>query len=815
MNDIVSIGSGFLSSLFSSEIFQKIEDVKVKKSLEHIAYTIDKFVDEVDVSHRDSIQTLLLEYLCSYIKADNGLDEKITSSYLEECQKQLKFYLNNDERYKIESCVNFINNELMSLMSLDGIVIWQELKYFRSEFADVVSRISKEVDQQTNQEMFRNNQKEEFVRIWKDILFLNKGEENNQLLTLENLYILPNYSLCKYGRGRIEKIEGIVPLDEKISEFLSNDNKKGMIIYGIPGIGKSSLVNFIAGNEERLNKYRRKIIYISVQNLDVEVIQKESLLESIIRFLECPKEKFKNCVCILDGLDEIQSNVDINNVLGRFMLELPKQKIKTIITSRDNIVEYSNLGDRVLIIELELFTVSEIERFNCKYKKYRDVQFNVKEIKKNNIEVLGIPLMLYFVHALNLKINDVLDKSKLYNKVFSGIYDKCRIEYLDLNDQRKKESNWGMPVLVELSNKMKKDFDFIAQIIAFEIFKQDKESQDIKKIRSILENNTLLDENSKMRYPVSNFYQISANSIKFVHRSFYEYFLSEHLYITIVNNFDNSEVLVESLLPILKANYINNEIKDFLLYKIQTDKELSNKSSVYFYMQKIVNLIFETAEINYKNEEKARIFFNMLLVLEIFHKIHDRGIYKDIYRKYPDRFIRLLMNYQIYKGNECGKLNLQYFDFGKASLSFVNLSDSDLSNCYFDDANLDYAQLVNCYISKTQFSRVNLNYTLFNNSSIVRVRFNRCELCFTSFLNASLSQIKFGEDEFGSGLNVVLIDSINYQQINMDLSNSFVCNLERELNHNDDFKSSTLNKYNISQYNNFIFYKENMGENLE
>lgn len=698
-------------------------------------------------------------------------------------------------------------------MSLEGIVIWQELKHFRNEFADIVSRIGKEAAQQTNQVMFRNNQKEEFVRIWKDILFLNKGEENNQCLTLENLYILPNYSLCKYGRGRIEKIKGIVPLDELISEFIGNDNKKGMIIHGILGIGKSSLVNFIAGNEERLNKYRRKVIYISVQNLDVEVIQEKSLLESIIRFLECPKEKFKNCVCILDGLDEIQSNIDINNILGRFMLELPKQKIKTIITSRNNIVEYSNLGDRVLIVELELFTATEIEKFNCKYKKYRDIQFNVEEIKKNNIEVLGIPLMLYFVHALNLKINDVLDKSKLYNKVFSGIYDKCRIEYLDLNDQREKESNWGMPVLVELSNKMKQDFDFIAQIIAFEIFKQDKESQDIKKIQSILENNTQLDEISKLRYPVSNFYQITLNSIKFVHRSFYEYFLSEYLYITIVNNLDNREALVENLLPVLKVNYINNEIRDFLSYKIRTDKELSNKSSAYFYMQETVSLIFETAETNYKNEENAHIFFNILLVLEIFHELHDRGIYKDVYRKYPDRFIRLLMNYQIYKGNECGKLNLQYFDFGKASLSFVNLSDSDLSNCYFDDAYLDYAQLVNCYISNAQFSRVNLNYTLFNNSIINRIRFNRCELCFTSFLNAKLSQIKFGEDELG--LNVVLVDSINYQHVDADLSNSFVCDFERRLNYNDDFKSSTLNKYDVRQYIEFIFYKENMGENLE
>lgn len=111
MNDILSVGSGFLSSVLASGIYQKIEDVKVKKSLEHIANTIDIFIDEVDESHRDGIQTMLLEYLCSYIKADNGLNEEITDYYLEEHQKRLKFYLNKDERYKIKECIDFINNE--------------------------------------------------------------------------------------------------------------------------------------------------------------------------------------------------------------------------------------------------------------------------------------------------------------------------------------------------------------------------------------------------------------------------------------------------------------------------------------------------------------------------------------------------------------------------------------------------------------------------------------------------------------------------------------------------------------------------------
>lgn len=792
MDNMESFGIDILTSLLSSALYEKINDQKVKRCFEQILIEVEKNMATIDSCHKDYIQGKVLEYFYFYIKSDGVLNIELPYDFIGNCENNAPFYMLNDERKKLAKCIDIINSGIVSLMSFDHQIFQREFVNIREDLNKIMMMLKPLVD--TNKKSqnkndaksnwqitdeIENNRKKEFLEIWKEILFLNRGEKDNENLTLENLYVVPDYYRWRYSGEKKERLKSEQPLEELLSDFINNDHKKGLIIYGGPGIGKSSLVNYIAGKEENFNKYKKKFIYIDAQGLEIEEMKKEALSDSILKFLGCTKKNFENSICILDGFDEIQSGTHLDDILSKFMQNIVKLKVKVIITCRDNAIDCSNLGERVSVIELKTFDEERIRTFSNKYKEYRNVQFDINEMGKNkeyNEEVLGIPLMLYFVHALDLKMSDAVDKCKLYNKVFSGIYDKCRIEYLDSRDQIKRDSNWGMPVISEISEKMKKDFDRIAQMIAFEIFKQDKEWQNKQEIEKILkENENIKEKMSIERYPISNFYQISRGNIKFAHRSFYEYFMSEYIYRTILENLSDNSKMADNLIEIICRNYINNEIKSFLEYKINNGKENLGRNSIYAEIENITENILIRCEESYKSEEKARIFFNMLAIFQMFHTINGVGNYKEIYQKNPDLFRILLTNFQLYRGNECGRLDLQYINFRGGNLEYINFIYADLSNCLFDRSSLLHARLEKCLIFKTQFVKSDLSHTSFRDSIVYRVVFNLCEFYFTDFLRTSISESKLKKGDFQKCISI-LVDSGNYKDIDIDLKNSFIFN---------------------------------------
>lgn len=767
MNDIVSVGVGLLSNILSSDTYQKIQDCEFKNKIKKIAESIDEIVDSIaDPVHRDYIQCKLLNYL----DFNNDIYEKDQEYKIEKFIRDAPIFINKEEKEKIADCFSIINSGLQESISKENVVILNELKSLKLELLEALKKKNDD-SINSNSEKIKNNQKEDYLKVWKSVLFLNRGEANSKDLTLENIYVVPEYQEYTYSNGKSEMLDGEAPLETVIYNFINNENRKGLIVYGSPGIGKSSLVNYNAGKENNFNIHGKKFIYIGMQYLDIDEIQDKSLLAAIVKFLECTEKDLTNSICILDGLDEIQSEVNLNEIIGKFLLVIPKYNMKAIITSRDNIIKYSDLGNRVTILKLKPFSSENIEKFNTNYKKYQDISFDPNEVKGKNLDVLGIPLMLYFVHALNLKMSDTQDKCRLYDKVFSGIYDKCRIEYLDVKDNITKESNYGMPLISGVSEQMKIDFDKIAKLIAYETFKSDRELQDVKKIKNLLAMRDDIDEMSKKRYPISNFYNTNKNYIKFVHRSFYEYFMAQYLYSIISENIDSVDKMVNNLIPVIKENYINDEIKSFLIYKLEGSNKKYKKSACYTQMEKTTNKILKNCEKSYKDIEKSHIFYNILCIFGIFHQINGQGNYKQIYKTNPSLFITLLSVYQIYKGNECGNLDLRYLNFSKGNLYGVDFSDSDMSNCLFNDAGLNYAQVNYCNIFNAQFSRSYLNMAAFMGSHIKSVKFNHCNLFFTNFLETQLDCCEFNESEPPI---VLLLDNNNYKDVDCYLGDSYI-----------------------------------------
>lgn len=799
MDDKVSVMIGLITNLISSRAYDKIQSETEHRRFQEIQALIDDRMNKISSDHRDYFQEKALAIVYSYYKGEALVDD---------IGEPCGFYISNDENMQYKRCIEEIERKMSDQLSWGDNVLRSGQKRILHKMDEVLTEL-----QDTNKgeaymtvtdqisTKFSNNQKDDFLNIWKGIMFLNKGEEDNEGLTLENLHVVPDYRVWSHIGREMRPLDANLPLENKLQDFFNNENKKGMIIFGAPGIGKSSMVNYIAGHEEMLNKYRKRFIYIQAQNLDATNPQKNTLLDMITSFLKCTEDNLENCVCILDGLDEILVDVDLNQAVAQFMSGLTKIKMKAIITTRDNIIDYSKLGDRVVIIELKLFGYKEIEEFSRKYKRYRNVKFDIQEVQRNNKDVLGIPLLLYIVHALDLQMSDAEDKCRLYNKVFSEIYDKCRFEYIDQKDGITKESNWGMPVVQEVDFPLKEQFDTIAQTIAFEIFKDDKEWQSISKIGNILNKNRELDDLSKKKYPMSNFYHIGKNKIKFYHRSFYEYFLSEFLFSIIINIVDNNlciDVLIEKLIKAISENYINDEVKNFLEYKIASSQICSDRKAkrraIYHQMENITCSIMEKCEHIYMSREKACIFFNILLIFNIFHKVNDEGNYKEIFINNPLVFKRLLANFQLYKRTDTGKLNLQYMKFVEENLCFMDFSNSDLSNSFFHIVNLNYAKLSSCNIKKAQFNTVILTFTIFYDSILIGTVFLNCEFFLTNFIKAKVDKRLF--EKYERRLYLCLDDE-NYKNVNKELSACYVYDKENDT---------------LDTYNNFIHMRENLAE---
>ena len=90
---------------------------------------------------------------------------------------------------------------------------------------------------------FKNNKKENYVDNWNSRLFLHQ-DQNEQPITLENTFIMPDYKMLKSVGGI--GFSSNDTLKEIIDKFKQFQKTSTMLITGVPGIGKSSITSWIA-----------------------------------------------------------------------------------------------------------------------------------------------------------------------------------------------------------------------------------------------------------------------------------------------------------------------------------------------------------------------------------------------------------------------------------------------------------------------------------------------------------------------------------------------------------------------------------------
>ena len=540
---------------------------------------------------------------------------------------------------------------------------------------------------------FQKNKKQDYIKNWNNRMFLHQDNDKNPI-TLADAFIIPNFKVHKSVK-RMEFLDDDT-LDKIIEKFVEYDKTTTMLITGVPGIGKSSITSWIA------NKYRNDDRFIILRFRDWKRSELDNgLLSCICKVLRCENEELEHRILILDGYDEMKSLEKRKHLINVFINDLNDYKdLKCIITSRPAYISFCSRCFQN-VVELKEFDIQKIDTF-C--KTIIGKSLDKKEKVEANLEVLGIPVILYMAIMSGIDISENPTKPELYNRIFAeegGIFDKFSVDGVEYSP--------GTQILRNPEN-IKKYLKFLKDT-AFKMF--EKDSLSLYKEECQVPAMEFQGESvSIMEFPIKHLFESmeSDNNIEFIHKSIYEYFVSEYMFSSIFK-YENmeKEILAGVLGKLFIKNQINDEVIEFLKYKIRNSKwniyfdkfnetfQLMLKDGMTFYTKKQYKNIIQCV---------SNVFKNML---DIIH------LWENAFFKF-DNLIHDYLRFDIEQLNfsktDLRGLNLKKSDLVRANLTGADLTGANLIGARLVDAKLDDACLLNTIFDEMQVIDIKCKYDL-------------------------------------------------------------------------------------------------------
>lgn len=616
-------------------------------------------------------------------------------------------------------------------------VVYEQLNQKLDEVGEKVDNLNRKFDEVKDNKKknvireeivkFQNDKKQDYIKNWNNKLFLHMDNDEKPI-TLADAFIMPDYKIHKSNQ-RIGFSENDT-LDEIIEKFVKYDKTSTMLITGVPGIGKSTIASWIA------NEYRNddNVIVLRFRDWGKSDMQL-GLLDAICSTLGCEGVNLENKILILDGYDEMKALGDRESILEIFFEDMKDyENFKCIITSRPSYINSSIFHN---IFELKEFDIERVERF---YKKINGEELSERKSFESNLKILGIPVILYMAIMSGVDISENTSKPELYNHIFAevgGIFDKFCYEGVGYDI--------GKQVLRDRSN-IKKYLDFL-QKISFAMFERNELSV-LKQeyLIPVLEfQGSLI---SVLEFPIKHFFDNTDDNIEFIHKTIYEFFVSEYMFRLINEALDDVEISERKLAGILgrmfKKNIISIEILEFLSYKVKKSDKL--KKSFYlinetFALMQREGMTFNTGE-NYNNVIgcELNVFDNMLEFLHLWENVclrfgHDIRSYLKYYRKSSlnlsgveftnmnlDRINLMGANLKKAKLLNTSLVSscLKGADLRDADLRGADLSDTDLSDAKLQGAKLIGIKLIGANLTNVDLHEIDLNYSVWGEKDIFR-----------------------------------------------------------------------------------------------
>lgn len=743
--------------IFSGFVSKAVNDI-----VDISKYKIKEAVRNKNIKHQNMESQIYNVIVDVFNNVTNGRYKNNQDNIYDATEGLLKSFKksNGDELKGIKSCLRVLNlpidiNECMKFK----VSLYEELgkegysELFRAILLLLLeqkSRYDNAVYEQLNQKLDEVililNQKEdgnensninrkiksrtqEYADKWNENMFLNDFDKRDQCaginVKLRDVYLeehLPHY----IWKDNDEK-EPSTDLKELLSEYINEkrDNKM-LLVLGQPGIGKSTLITWITANfSERIDDILVYRFASDLKDIDWNCTTVNYMYwPEILKVLDLTYDKLDGKILIFDGFDEISVRVNRLDILNKLLSREVKSmhsKFSLIITCRENCI-YGLNRIKYKYITLKPWNSKQIESF-CKV--YSDkVKCSISKKTMENIlknwEILGIPLILYMVLALNISIEKEGSIIDVYDKIFSldgGIYDRCI-------DNKNFENKHRI-------SEIKKQIHQVSREIAIWMFENNSERAFIpeehyqKICVNIMQKREQKSRDIQQDLLIGSYFKlvkhcegVETERLYFVHRSIYEYFVVETIYSSIENAMnklttESQEELAGNIAIWLKQGHITNTIGQYLqlkILKIYNSFDCEKKGKFYEWWEETFDKMISNGMFyytkgyikDYKNiiDKEIKCFLNLMKILRLLYGTsRKKYILENVNKFQLEKYIR----FRLAKCRMEARGGVEIFNLGRVSLEGINLSGADIKM-----ANLRQADLRGADLSKTDLSRENL-----------------------------------------------------------------------------------------------------------
>lgn len=631
---------------------------------------------------------------------------------------------------------------------------------------------------------------QEYADKWNANMFLNdfnKRDENAGVnIKLSDVYLeehLPHYI---WGENKAEDTDLKELLTEYIEEKYEN---KMLLILGLPGIGKSTLITWITAHfGDRIDDI---LVYKFASNFKNVDWEKPNVHLIILEALSLSYDDLERKTLILDGFDEISIGANrrevLDNLYGGFIYKNNIKNFSLIVTCREN---YIQGFERVKCsyIRLQPWDDVQIQSFCNIFQEKTKNKISEDTIEKfvASKKIFGIPLILYMVLALNITFENDGSIVDVYDKIFAlegGIYDRC-IDNKSFADRHR-------------ISEIKKYIHQISREIAIWMFENNPDEayipqREYQKIcLDVIQENTQKNKDLEQDFMIGNFFRLrhcegmDGNQLYFIHRSIYEYFVIEYIYISIYEMIDLSK---EDLAGILGKFLSRNILSRYMIKYLKT-KILKSKLQYKFKIIEDTFQIMLRDGMTYYSSIKFKIFYKNVIkcetnvfknMLEILHFCDDNCLIFDdencLYIKcngndYPFNLAEVVLKETKLKGVDLEKANLKGANFVRADLRGANLKEADL-----EGANLKGADLRGADLRGTDLSEADLRGTDLQNANLKEAKLNAAKLGRTNLSNTNFGEIDVLKSKLEKmdlkEINLSNTNLVHFNLSNLDLSNS-------------------------------------------
>lgn len=601
------------------------------------------------------------------------------------------------------------------------------------------------------------NRAREYADKWDENVFLNDFDEEDENaginIKLREIYkeeCLPHY-IWGFNTKSSDRLKNY------LLKYINSDKKKMLLILGQPGIGKSTLITWMMANI--VEKEEDILVYQFASDLGGVNWQDDNILDEIFATIDLEYNMLEGKTLILDGFDEISVKENREKILHKLNQELEKKnylrKFSLIVTCRENYVDKEMLKE-IEYITLQAWDETQIRSFCETYEEVIMNKDSARINKNSEIEIdkiiekkdiMGIPLILYMVLALEVDIersNSIVD---IYDQIFllkgGGIYDRGYDVEHRINDP-----------------EIKKHIHHISQRIAFWMFENNADKAIIsqEKFEEICENemeeSDQKDVAIKSDTLIGNFFQLrhcegkGTDELQFVHRSIYEYFVAIYFYESIYK-LKSKEKIAGKLGELLKYGELSEQMLEFIKYKFDSMKEYDLSEVT----REIFNIMLHDGMTYYFIKEQKEplldilhreynIFVNML---EMLHLWQDKLEYIDI----------KIMDY------------LQHNHSNGLNLGGVNLRGAFLSITYLTEAKLNGANLRMAFLNGANLNGANLNGARLGGAGLVEANLRGANLSGADLHGANLR----GTNLSGTNLSGAYLNGANLNGANLNGAN--------------------------------------------